>query len=72
MAPAVLGLVLIVVLFLGSAIGWHGRRAYGSHGDMKVNKARVPTFRRNRNRAGVITAALVILGLLLIKALTLH
>ena len=72
MAPAVLALVLMVVLFLGSVIGWHGRGAYGSHGDMKVNKARVPTFRRNRNRAGLLTAALVILGLLIIKALTLR
>ena len=72
MAPAVLALVLMVVLFLGSVIGWHGRRAYGSHGDMKVNKARVPTFRRSRNRAGLLTAALVILGLLIIKALTLR
>ena len=72
MASGVLALVLIGVLFLGSAIGWHGRRAYGSHGDMKVNKSRVPTFRRNRNRAGLLTIALVILGVLLIKALTLH
>ena len=37
-----------------------------------MNKSRVPTFRRNRNRAGLLTAALVILGLLLIKALTLR
>ncbi len=72
MAPAVLALGLIGVLFLGSAIGWHGHRAYGSHGDMKVNKSRVPTFRRNRNRAGLLTVALVIIGLLLIKVLTLH
>jgi hypothetical protein len=36
---------------------------------MKVNKARVPTFRRNRNRAGLIVVALVIIALLAIKAL---
>jgi hypothetical protein len=38
---------------------------------MKVNKARVPTFRRNRNKAGVIVAALVIIALLAIKVLVL-
>ena len=35
----------IVILILGGFIGWFARRAYGMHGDMKVNKARVPTFR---------------------------
>jgi hypothetical protein len=36
---------------------------------MKVNKARVPTFRRSRNRAGLIVAVLVVIALLAIKAL---
>ena len=44
----------IVILFLGGVIGWFARRAYGMHGDMKVNKARVPTFRGNRNNAGLV------------------
>jgi hypothetical protein len=36
---------------------------------MKVNKARVPTFRRNRNRSALIVVILVVLGLLAINAL---
>jgi hypothetical protein len=46
----------ILILFAGSVIGWHARRAYGAHGDMKVSKARVPTFRKVRNR-GILQAA---------------
>ena len=71
MSHAGLALYGVLALFLGSLIGWHGRRAYGSHGDMKVNKARVPTFRRNRNRAGLLALGLVLVSLLLVKALTL-
>ncbi len=71
MSHAGLALYGLLALFLGSLIGWHSRQAYGSHGDMKVNKARVPTFRRNRNRAGLLALGLVIVGLLLVKALTL-
>jgi hypothetical protein len=58
----------IVILFLGGVIGWFARRAYGMHGDMKVNKARVPTFRGNRNRAGLVVIGLLIVALVIIKA----
>ena len=58
----------LVLLFLGTCIGWFARRAYGMHGDMKVNKARVPTFRGHRNRAGLVVIGLVIVALLLIRA----
>ncbi|MDX6334592.1 MAG: hypothetical protein QOG05_1932 [Streptosporangiaceae bacterium] len=64
---ALYGLLAIV---LGVGIGWWARRAAGAHSDMKVNKARVPTFRRNRNRAAVIVVLLVVLGLLAINALS--
>jgi hypothetical protein len=59
----------VLAIVLGVCIGWWARRAAGAHGDMKVNKARVPTFRRSRNRAGVIVILLVVLGLLAINAL---
>jgi hypothetical protein len=58
----------IVILFLGSVIGWFARRAYGMHGDMKVNKARVPTFRGNRNKAGLVAIGLLIVAFVIIKA----
>lgn len=58
----------IVILFLGGVIGWFARRAYGMHGDMKVNKARVPTFRGNRNRAGLVVIGLLIVAFVIIKA----
>ncbi len=60
----------VLAIVLGVCIGWWARRAAGAHGDMKVNKARVPTFRRSRNRAGVIVILLVVLGLLVISALS--
>jgi hypothetical protein len=58
----------IVILFLGAVIGWFARRAYGMHGDLKVNKARVPTFRGNRNRAGLVVIGLLIVAFVIIKA----
>lgn len=58
----------IVILFLGGVIGWFARRAYGMHGDMKVNKARVPTFRGNRNKAGLVVIGLLIVAFVIIKA----
>jgi hypothetical protein len=68
-AGAATGFGLIVLVF-GVFIGWFARRAYGMHGDMKVNKARVPTFRGHRNRAGLVVIALIVLVLLFIKAAT--
>jgi hypothetical protein len=58
----------IVILFLGAVIGWFARRAYGMHGDMKVNKARVPTFRGNRNKAGLVVIGVLIVAFLIIRA----
>jgi hypothetical protein len=58
----------IVILFLGAVIGWFARRAYGMHGDLKVNKARVPTFRGNRNKAGLVVIGLLIVAFVIIKA----
>ena len=58
----------IVILFVGAVIGWFARRAYGMHGDMKVNKARVPTFRGNRNKAGLVVIGLLIVAFVIIKA----
>lgn len=59
----------VLAIVLGVCIGWWARRAAGAHGDMKVNKARVPTFRRNRNRSALIVVILVVLGLLALNAL---
>jgi hypothetical protein len=58
----------IVILFVGALIGWFARRAYGMHGDMKVNKSRVPTFRGHRNRAGLAVIGLLIVAFLIIRA----
>jgi hypothetical protein len=66
-AGAAIGFGIIVLIF-GVFIGWFARHAYGMHGDMKVNKARVPTFRGNRNRAALVVLGLVILVLLFIRA----
>jgi hypothetical protein len=38
------------------------------HGDMKVNKARVPAFRGNRNKAGLVVIGVLIVALLIIRA----
>jgi hypothetical protein len=69
MAPAVVALLAIIVLFAGTVVGWHARRAYGAHGDMKVSKSRVPTFRATRNKGGLVAIGVLVLALLLIRVL---
>ena len=69
MSSASYGLIL-VFLAAGFTLGWHANRAYAAHGDVKSTKAKIPGYRRARQRSGFITAILVfvigfvVLGLL--------
>lgn len=54
---------------LGVLGGWHFRRAQDAHGNIKSYKARIPAFRKVRNRSAVATAVIVTLGLLALSAL---
>ena len=63
---------VLALLFLaaGFSLGWYANRAYAAHGDVKSTKAKIPGFRKNRYKNGVVTAvlafgiAVVILGIL--------
>ncbi len=63
---------VLALLFLaaGFALGWYANRAYSAHGDVKSTKAKIPGYRKNRYKNGVVTAflafaiAVVILGIL--------
>ena len=61
MSPASYGMALIF-LAAGCVLGWHANRAYASHGDVKSTKAKIPGYRKSRQRNGVIT---LILGLVI-------
>jgi len=62
-------LVALAAMVVGVFVGWHLRHAYGANSDLKVHKARIPNFRKTRNRSGLIIASLVVITLLLLRAL---
>jgi len=62
-------LLAIIAGVVGVLIGWNSRTARGAHGDLKVYKGRIPTFRRVRNRSGLWALGLVVITLLVLSAL---
>jgi uncharacterized membrane protein YqgA involved in biofilm formation len=62
-------LVVLVVTVIGGYIGWRLRHAYGVNSDIKVYKARLPAFRKARNRSALTSAFLVVVVLFLLRAL---
>ena len=62
-------LVVLVVLAVGCYAGWHMRHAYGANSDLKVHKARIPNFRKTRNRSGLTSLLLVLAVLFLLRLL---
>ena len=61
-------LFVLVALIVGGYVGWHWRHASGANADLKVHKARIPAFRKTRNRSWVVSVVLVVLTLLLLRA----
>jgi hypothetical protein len=64
MNPAATGIV-ILVLVVGSVLGWHSQKSYAAHGDVKVAKGRLAGGRRTRWRSAVWVLALVVVVLLI-------
>jgi hypothetical protein len=64
MNPAVTGIV-ILVLVVGSVLGWHGQKTVAAHGDVKVAKNRLAGGRKTRWRSAVWVLVLVVVVLLL-------
>jgi hypothetical protein len=62
-------LLVLVVLAIGGYAGWHVRHGYGASSDLKVHKNRIPGFRKTRNRSWLISAALIVVTLLVLRAL---
>lgn len=62
-------LMMIVIMIIGGYVGWHVRHAQGANADLKVHKARIPTFRRTRMRSQLITLSLVVLTFLVLRDL---
>jgi hypothetical protein len=62
-------LIAIVVMAVGGYVGWHMRQAYGLHSDIKTYKSRIPRFRAQRNRSGLISFVTIVVVLFLVYAL---
>jgi hypothetical protein len=62
-------LIILAVLALGVFVGWHLRHASGANSDLKAHKTRIPSFRKTRNRSGLMIAGLVVFTLLVLRAL---
>ena len=62
-------LVALIVLVVGGYVGWQLRHAYGANSDLKVHKARIPNFRKTRNRSWLTVVVLVGLTLLILRTL---
>ena len=58
-------LIAIIVLAVGGYVGWHMRQAYGLHSDIKTYKSRIPRFRAQRNRSGLISITTLVAVLFL-------
>jgi hypothetical protein len=61
--------IALVVMVIGGFIGWHLRHASGARSDLKTHKTRIPNFRKARNESWFLSAALIALTLLLLRAL---
>ncbi len=61
--------LLVIVLFVGTLVGWNARTARGASADLKIHKARIPNFRRVRTRSGLLSIVLVVLTLLVVRDL---
>ena len=62
-------LVALIVLVVGGYVGWQLRHAYGANSDLKVHKARIPNFRKTRNRSWLTSALLVLAVLFMLRIL---
>ena len=62
-------LIIVAVMAVGVFVGWHLRHATGANSDLKAHKTRIPSFRKTRNRSGLMIAALVVFTLLILRAL---
>jgi hypothetical protein len=62
-------LLLIIIMIVGGYVGWHVRQAMGANADLKVFKGRIPSYRKVRNRSGLITLALLVITFLVLRDL---
>ena len=63
MSAAAIG-VIAIFLVVGTALGWHSKKSYAAHGDVKVAKTRLRGGRKTRLRSAVF-ALLIGVGVLL-------
>jgi hypothetical protein len=72
MSAAAVFLIALVVLVVGSFLGWHANRAYFANGDVKTTHGRISGYRRTRLRSGLIVVGLLAVVLLIATVLIRH
>jgi uncharacterized membrane protein len=72
MGSVVVFVIALIVLVVGSFLGWHANRAYFANGDVKTTHGRISGYRRMRLRSGLIALAILVVAVLVIAALARH
>jgi len=72
MGSAVVFVVALIVLVIGSVLGWHANRAYFANGDVKTTQNRISGYRKTRLRSGLIALGILVVALLVFAALARH
>ena len=72
MGSAVVFVVALIVLVVGSFLGWHLNRAYFANGDVRTAQGRISGYRKMRLRSGLIALGILVLAVLAVSALVRH
>jgi uncharacterized membrane protein len=72
MDSAVVFVVALIVLVVGSFLGWHANRAYFANGDVKTTQGRISGYRRTRLRSGLVAVGILAVAVLVVAALARH
>jgi divalent metal cation (Fe/Co/Zn/Cd) transporter len=72
MGSAVVFVVALIVLVIGSFLGWHANRAYFANGDVKSTHGRISGYRRTRLRSGLIALGILVVAVLVVTVVARH
>jgi hypothetical protein len=64
--------IAVVVIVVGSILGWHANRTYAAHGDVKTTRGRIAGYRKTRLRSGIIALLFIVFALLVFADIVRH
>jgi phosphotransferase system glucose/maltose/N-acetylglucosamine-specific IIC component len=63
---------VLIILVVGTLIGWHANRAHAAHGDLRTTRKRLPGYRKTRLRSGILAIVMFFVALMMIRGLIGH